>query len=344
VLHLRIVAPSERSHQVVDLLKSSRAVSSVVRLPGVAEKPSGDLILADVAREDASLILADLRDLGIDRDGSISVEEVDTALSEVARRAEEAAPGMASDAVVWEEVEARTSENAELSASFLAFMVLACLIAAVGIYLDTPILIIGAMVVGPEFGPIAGFCVAVVQRRRDLAARSFLALTVGFPLGITAAWLCTVIFRATGVTPDTFTEADHSLAAVISDPDFLSFFVAFCAGLAGMISLTSAKSGALIGVLISVTTIPAAADIGVAFAYQDWPSWRGAMGQLAINLGSILLAGVITLTVQKLLYERRRAGHLRDSARAKVGLPATSPPPATTTPRASSGRARRSPP
>ena len=67
--------------------------------------------------------------------------------------------------MVWEEVEARTSENIELSANFVAFMVLATLIAASGIFLDSTIVIIGAMVVGPEFGPLAGLCVAVTQRR-----------------------------------------------------------------------------------------------------------------------------------------------------------------------------------
>ena len=51
-----------------------------------------------------------------------------------------------------------------------------------------------------------------------------------------------------------------------------------------MLSLTSAKSGALIGVLISVTTIPAAANIGVAVAFADWTEWRGAMAQLVVNL------------------------------------------------------------
>ena len=48
-------------------------------------------------------------------------------------------------------------------------MMLATLIAAVGIFLDTPILIIGAMVLGPEFGPLASFSVAVVQGRPELA-------------------------------------------------------------------------------------------------------------------------------------------------------------------------------
>ncbi len=332
VLHLRIVAPEEQAHHAVDLLCASESVVNVVHLHGAAKRPVGDVILCDVAREDASVIIDDLRDLEIDRVGSIAVETIDTGISEAFDRAEAAAAGMPSDAVVWEEVEARTSETTELSGSFIAFMVLACLIAAVGIFLDTPILIIGAMVVGPEFGPIAGFCVAAVQRRRALAIRSFVALAVGFPIGISAVVLTTLVFRWTGVTPDTFSEESHSLADVISSPDFLSFFVAFCAGMAGMLSLTSAKSGALIGVLISVTTIPAAANIGVAFAYADWSSWRGAQVQLVINLGAILLAGTLTLSVQKALYVRRRAKHRRDPAREKAGLT-----PGSTRPRASSG-------
>ena len=333
MLQLRIVAPSERAEKALQVLDAAPSACNLVYLPGAARRPEGDVIFCDVTREDASVLLADLRELEIHKVGSIALEAIDTEISLAADRAEKAAPGLPSDAVVWEEVEARTSETTELSASFVAFMVLACLIAAVGIYLDTPILIIGAMVVGPEFGPLAGLCVALVQRRRELAARSALALAVGFPLGIAAAWLCTVVFRATGVIPDTFDVSTHSLADVISSPDFLSFFVAFCAGLAGILSLTSAKSGALIGVLISVTTIPAAANIGVGLAYGDAPGWHGSVAQLGINLGSILLAGTLALAVQRGLYLRRRAAHVRERV-----TPAS---PATPTPRASSAPAPR---
>ena len=335
MIHLRIVAPEDVSHQALDLLYASPSVVNVIHLHGAAKRPTGDVILCDVAREDASVILEDLKELQIPHVGSIAIETIDTAISDAFDQAEEAAAGLPSDAVVWEEVEARTSETTELSASFIAFMVLACLIAAVGIFLDTPILIIGAMVVGPEFGPLAGLSVALVQRRRDLAVRSATALAVGFPVGIAAAWVTTLVFRWTGVIPDTFDLDGHSLSSVISSPDFLSFFVAFCAGLAGILSLTAAKSGALIGVLISVTTIPAASNIGVALAYEDWSSWRGSIGQLAINLGALILAGTLALTIQKLLYDRRRAAHMRDPARARAGLR-----PKRTRPRASSARAR----
>src|SRR5919204_995754 len=309
MVHLRIVAPREHAHAALGLLEASGSVINVIHLHGVARKPDGDVILCDVAREDASVVIGDLKQLGIHRDGTIAVELVDTAISHAADRAERHAPGSPADAVIWEEVTERTSEESAISATYLVFIVLAALIGSVGIYLNSAILIVGAMVVGPEFGPIAGVCVAAVQRRPDLAARSLIALSVGFPLAIGAVVLTSLIFKATGITPDAFSSASHSLSQTIANPDFFAAFVAFCAGVAGMLSLTTAKSGALIGVLISVTTIPAAANVGVSAAYADWDSFGGSIGQLGLNIASLLAAGIITLSIQRALFNRRRAAH-----------------------------------
>ncbi|MBA2579237.1 MAG: DUF389 domain-containing protein [Thermoleophilaceae bacterium] len=309
MIHMRIVAPAARAEAVVRVLMESPAVLNVVHLHEAAEKPRGDLILCDVAREEASIVIDDLRTLGIPRDGSIAVEAIDTVLSESAERAEQAARGLPSDAVIWEEVEERTAEGAELSASFLAFMVLAMLIGAVGIILDSPILIVGAMVVGPEFGPLAGLCVAVIQKRGDLARRSFVALAVGFPLGIVVTFVVALALKLSGLAPADLSSGDRPLTDFISQPGFFSFFVAFLAGMAGVLSLTSAKSGALIGVLISVTTIPAAANVGLAAAYWAWSESQGALLQLLLNLTSIVLAGLGTLAVQRQLFEARRRRH-----------------------------------
>ena len=321
MIHLRIVAPEDEAQKVLEILHGSPAVVNVVHLPGAARKPDGDLILCDVAPEEASVIIGDLKELEIPRVGSIAVEHIDTALSDAADAAEKAAPGLTADAVIWEEVEQHTSENTQLSISFVAFMVLAMQIGAVGILLDQPILIVGAMVVGPEFGPLAGLSVALVQRRSDLARRSLTALAVGFPTGILLACLATLVFKAIGASPDDFVPSQHELTGFISNPDFFSFFIAFVAGVAGMLSLTSAKSGALIGVLISVTTIPAASNIGVAVAYGDWNEAGGAGAQLAINLTSIVFAGVLTLFIQRRYYVARRVRHLSDPTRAAAGLP-----------------------
>jgi uncharacterized hydrophobic protein (TIGR00271 family) len=314
MVHLRIVVPPDRVDAALAQLEASASVINVIHLPDAARKPHGDVIMCDVAREDASVLIADLKELAIDRDGSIALELVDTAVSHAADRAEHAAAGAVADAVIWEEVTERTSEESSISGSFLVFMTLAALIASVGIYLDSAILIVGAMVVGPEFGPIAGFCVAVVDRRADLAVRSFAALLVGFPLAIAAVVVSSLVFKATSITPDDFTQASHALSRTIANPDFFSAFVAFCAGVAGMLSLTTAKSGALIGVLISVTTIPAAANVGVAGAYGDWDAFGGSLAQLGLNIASLLVAGILTLAVQRALFERRRAKHDAPSA------------------------------
>jgi len=59
----------------------------------------------------------------------------------------------------------------------------------------------------------------------------------------------------------------------------------------------------------------------VAAAYGDGDEWRGAMAQLSVNLTMIVVAGVSTLFMQRLLYRRRRIKHLSDPARQKAGLP-----------------------
>jgi uncharacterized hydrophobic protein (TIGR00271 family) len=321
MIHLRIVAPEETAHHALELLCAAPAVINVVHLHAASKKPKGDMVLCDVAREDASVIISDLKELDIPRVGSIAVEHIDSAISDAATAAEKAAPGLPSDAVIWEEVESRTSEQTELSFSFVLFMIAAMQIAAVGIILDQPILIVGAMVVGPEFGPLAAVSVALVNKQAVLARRSLLALAVGFPLGVAATVVTTLVFIGIDVFPSEFSETQHEFTEFISNPDFLSFFVAFVAGSAGVLSLTSAKSGALVGVLISVTTIPAASNIGVAAAYGEWSDAGGAALQLGINLAGIVAAGVLTLFVQRRYYVTRRRKHLMDPIRSEAGLP-----------------------
>lgn len=304
MLHLRLIVPPEQREQVDACLAHSPAVTNVVLLPGAAVEPPGDLVLCDVAREAASPILEHLRGLGLERSGSIAVLPIDVSISAVADRAEAAAPGAGSDAVVWEEVEARTTEESTLSVTYLAFMCVATMIAGFGVLLDQPILIVGAMVVGPEFGPLAGLCVAIVQRRPGEAKRSLVALLTGFPVAMAATIVLVWALTAAGALHSSMLTVERPLTEFIYQPDVLSFAVAFLAGVAGMLSLTSAKSGALIGVLISVTTVPAAANVAVAIAYGNVGEGTGSALQLGINLGGIVTAGVLTLLVQQHTWRR----------------------------------------
>ncbi len=166
MLHLRLITPSGTTDDVVRLIESTVGTTHLVVLPGAARNPAGDVVMCDVAREAGDELIAGLRRLGLDRTGSIAVENIDLSLSKRAADAEDEAPGEGADAVLWEHLEGATHEESTLSITYVAFLTLATMIAACGVVLDNAILIVGAMAVGPEFGPLAGFCTALVQRAR----------------------------------------------------------------------------------------------------------------------------------------------------------------------------------
>jgi len=159
-------------------------------------------------------------------------------------------------------------------------------------------LIVGAMVVGPEYGPVAALCVSLVRRRPRLGIEAASTLAFGLVLAALSSFVATALFRATALAPDDYEITERQLTSFISHPDGIGAVVAVLAGIVGMMSLTEERSGALIGVLVSVTTIPAAANIGVATAYGEWSEVRGAALQLALNVIALILSGAVTLVVQ----------------------------------------------
>ncbi|MFD9224797.1 DUF389 domain-containing protein [Streptomyces sp. NPDC060064] len=306
MLHLRLITPADRTAEVVRLIERTVGTTHLAVVPGAARNPQGDLVLCDVAREAGDELINGLRALGIDESGSIAVENIDLSLSRRADKAEEEAPGEGADAVLWEHLTDATHEESTLSFTYITFLALATMIAACGVVLDNAILIVGAMAVGPEFGPLAGLCTALVQRAPRLAWRSLLALIAGFAV----AMLVTVAFSYFMDWVNLFEaaklQAERPNTNFIYRPDWFSFVVAVLAGAAGMLSLTSAKSGALVGVAISVTTVPAAANAAVAFSYQDYRQAWGSAEQLLLNLLGIVLAGTLTLLLQKYLWAKQR--------------------------------------
>ena len=305
-MHLRVISPSETTEQVLSYLVAEPAVANLVVHRGAAVDPAGDVVIADVARESANEVLRELKTMGLDKNGSIALDAVGVALSSRGSEAEKAAPGAGDDAVVWEEIEQRTGEESRLSVTFLLFLSIATVIAGIGVLLDQPILIVGAMVVGPEFGPLAALSVGVIRRRPRVIGRSLLALTVGFAVAIVVTVLSTLALNAGGLVTREMLLGARPLTDFIWRPDALSWVIAFLAGIAGILSLTTAKSGALIGVLISVTTVPAAGNVAVAIAYGVPDEAWGSALQLGINLGAIATAGILTLAVQRWLSRRRR--------------------------------------
>ena len=322
MLNVRVSAPIALCEELQQRLDHYTTVADVTLLRGTTSGADSAVLLFELAREDANNVVRMLRRAGVARQGSIVVSEPLAVVSDAATAAERAAPGHPADGVLWAQLADRSREDSRPSWSFFAFLLLATLIAGVGRLLDQPILIIGAMVVGPEFAPIAAICYAIARRRRGIAGRASLTLFGGFAVCAAIAWAVWGIAYGFGVF--TYRQATTGpLTEFIVSPDAWSVVIALLAGIAGVLSLTTAKSSALVGVFISITTVPAVGTLGLTLAVGAWGEALSAVVQLGLNVIGLLVAGTATLLVQLYAGGRisRRFARLRELRVAASPLP-----------------------
>jgi hypothetical protein len=111
--------------------------------------------------------------------------------------------------------------------------------------------------VGPEYSAIMGVALGIDQRARQPVLRGLLALLAGFSAAIVVTLLFALVIRWSGHTPKLYSLGVRPVSSLIDNPNWFSIVVAVLAGIVGVVSLTEARASALIGVFISVTTIPA---------------------------------------------------------------------------------------
>jgi uncharacterized hydrophobic protein (TIGR00271 family) len=306
MLRVRVVSPAGLTDALLERLTAAAGVRNLVVLREAARRPEGDAVHFDLSDGAANPVFRELRALGLARQGSIAVERVDATLT---TRTEGAAPDTGvlrrETAPVWEMVEAVIRGSAVYAPSFYALLAIAGLIGAVGILTNSQILIVGAMVVGPEYNAIIAVALGFSTRDRPLARDGLFALLWGFLAAIVMTLLFGVAVRASGGTPTQFLQGVRPVSDLINTPNMFSVIVAILAGLVGVISLTESRANALIGVFISVTTIPAAASVGVSVAYGSWSEAWGSLEQLLLNVVLLIAVGAGGLATQRLIWRRR---------------------------------------
>jgi uncharacterized hydrophobic protein (TIGR00271 family) len=235
------------------------------------------------------------------------------ARSPAADEARAASARIGDDLISWDEVAARTRDDTTVTGAYLVLMTIAGIIAAGGILTNNELLIVGAMIVSPDYGPLAGLCVALMggPSGRPNARSSALALALGFTVAAMAAATIALLASLFRQVPLAYLAGDRPITDLIAEPNLGSFVIALAAGVAGMIALGQAKSGAIVGVLVSVTTIPAVANVGVALALGNVTEALGALAQLLINVGGLVIAGVGSLWIGRGLSRRRAIAELR---------------------------------
>jgi uncharacterized hydrophobic protein (TIGR00271 family) len=221
-----------------------------------------------------------------------------------------AATGQVETSLVWEDVLGMAWLYSRPLARYLAFMFVAGVIASYGVIDSNVILIVGAMAVSPDLLPIAATAVGLVGRRVGLAGRAFLTLAVGLGVASVSAGLCTFAQDQLDLMPSDFNLHEVGILGSLVSVNDETIVVALVAGVAGMLALeTRASSG--VGVAISVTTIPAAAYLGVAAGLGELGKATGALGVLGMNVAMLVIGASATLVLQRVLMGRAVARRSR---------------------------------
>jgi uncharacterized hydrophobic protein (TIGR00271 family) len=317
MLHVRVVSPPGSTDHLVERLSADPGVRNLVVIRGAARRPDGDAVQFDLLTRFANPVLRELR-ARVQDQGSVVIQNVDAAINGPGDPGEHRGQRYGEVPPVWEMVESKIREGGQHPLSFYALLVIAGLIGAVGILTNSQILIVAAMVVGPEYGAIMATALGFDQADGHAVRQGLTALVAGFALAVVATLVFGLLIRWSGDTPRFYEEGVRPVSDLINSPNVFSVIVAVLAGVVGVVSLTESRANALIGVFISVTTIPAASDMGLSVAYRSWTEARGSTFQLLLNVVVLIAVGALGLRLQRAVWRGRTA---RTAARARRSPP-----------------------
>jgi uncharacterized hydrophobic protein (TIGR00271 family) len=295
MLHLRVFGNSAAMGEVAEHLGGLAGARHVSVSDGVR---AGDvLVTADLRAAAADGALEMVRGLGV------AAEDM-TLL-----RLDAIGPSPTTDesvALVWADLLGQARLNARTAIRYLVFMAVAGVIAGFGVIDRDQILIVGAMAVAPDLLPVTAACTGLVLGRPRLVRRGLLSLFVGLGVACLFAAAITGFLNLFDLLPNEFAVSEIGLASQ-QHVEAETILVALAAGVAGMLAVeTRASMG--VGVAISVTTIPAAAFLGVAAGVGEFSRSLGALGVLGTNIGMMLVGGSAALVVQRRVSAREAPG------------------------------------
>ena len=302
MLTVRVSCPHDLSPRCEEILAAAPSLTGLAKFPEASIDPTGDVFEAQVERDAVNDLVAALIELGVTKTGTVQILGSNAWVSERALHAEETSPD--ADNVVWPQVIEQAYEQSKITPAFLAFMTMATLLAAIAVITDSPILVVGAMVLGPEFMAVIALGLALVRKRRTLLHQAARTLILGFGFSVTATVAFVGLARITGLATLADVSAPRPGVSFIYTPNAWSLIVAIIAAAAGVLALTTSQSTGIIGVFISVTTIPASGNVAVGLVFAQWNQVFGSALQLAINLTGMAIAGWATLALRQRMSNR----------------------------------------
>lgn len=303
MLRLRLAAEDSTKEAIVTSLDAIEGVRRVSALRDACDP--GWVVSADLTPAAADEVLKVFHTFDIPHDDYVIL------------RQDVIAPGLgpgvsagSEAAFAWVEIVGEARAHARPVARYVLLMMVAGIIAGLGVLTDNTILIVGAMAVSPDLLPLCATSVGLVGRRYLLARRAFGTLVIGMGLVMIVALIMTLLLVTVGLV-DRGMNIDFSDLNGLANADYTTVLIAGAAGIAAILSFETRAANA-VGVAISVTTVPASGYVGVALALGELGGALGAMAVLAINLTLLVMTGTLTLMLQRWFVPHHRTTHPPD--------------------------------
>lgn len=174
----------------------------------------------------------------------------------------------------------------------LWILIFAILVASVGLNMNSPAVIIGAMLISPLMGPITGIGYSVATYNIDLLKRSLKNLGFASAAGLVTSML---YFMLSPIS------SEQSELLARTSPTIYDVLIATFGGLAGIVAISSKNKGNVIpGVAIATALMPPLCTAGYGIATGHWDYLAGALYLFLINSVFIALSAMVVTQLLKL--------------------------------------------
>ncbi len=190
-----------------------------------------------------------------------------------------------------EELFSHVSANSKLGWTYLVLIILASIVAAIGLAQGNVPMVVGAMIIAPLLGPAMGLSLGTILGDFNLTFSSLKTMMVGISTAFVFSVLVGIFFE---VDP-TATEI-----AMRTEPNFGDVVVSLASGAVGALSFTTGTLTSLAGVMVAVSLLPPLVAFGMLFGAGFSALSFGALLLFVINLVAVNLAGIVTFLVQKI--------------------------------------------
>lgn len=185
-----------------------------------------------------------------------------------------------------EEIYQDLIEVARITKTYIVLVILASIVASIGILYNDVAVIIGSMVIAPLLSPNMALSLATTLADYNLAKRSVLTSFVGYAI----AFITGIIFG--------MAMKNVYFPQILSRLNMMYILLAFSAGIAGSLSMTKGIAQALVGVMVAVALLPPIVASGLLLGSMNWEHALASFLLFSVNVVCINLAGVLTFIIQ----------------------------------------------